>query len=67
MYPNLKAEMARRNVSVRKLSELIGMSITTLYDKMRGVSSFTFEECLKIKDALGVDVVVEILFAKEVA
>ena len=67
MYPNLKAEMARKNINVKKLAELTGTSISAFYDKLRGVRSFTFEECLKIKEVLDVDMALECLFAKGVA
>lgn len=67
MYPNLKAEMARKNINAKKLTEMTGMSISAFYDKLRGERSFTLEECVKIKEVLGVDIVIENLFMKGVA
>ena len=46
---NLKAEMARRNLSSEKLAQLIGMRPNTLRQKIRGNTEFTIPEAQAIK------------------
>ena len=63
MYPNLKAEMARRDITNRILSEKIGMPLTSFYDKIAGRKQFTLRECMKIKEFFGNEFTIEYLFA----
>ena len=67
MYPNLRAEMARKNISTVELAEKCGMATTTMYDKVNGKTPITLDNAIAIKKALDVDMPVEVLFAKEVA
>jgi transcriptional regulator with XRE-family HTH domain len=62
MYPNLKAEMARKGVTVRDLSEMTGISYNTLAPKMRGDKPLKLTEALKIYKVLETDVSVPDLF-----
>jgi transcriptional regulator with XRE-family HTH domain len=66
MYPNLRAEMARKNVTQVQLADFLGIRTATLSEKMSGKYPFTFDECLKIKEFLNVDMPVEELFKKAV-
>ena len=54
MLANLKAEMVRRNVSRERLAETLGVSATTVYNKMYGVRPVKPAEKMMICDALGV-------------
>ena len=65
MYPNLRAELARKNMSIPQLAELTGIKTTTLYDKYNGRSDFTLDEAVKIRDCLGLDMSIDELFRKE--
>ena len=65
MYPNLKAELARRRMNVKDLSEQTGIGLTGLYARMRGDAELSFSEALKIKNVLGVDMSLEELFATD--
>ena len=65
MFPNLRAELARRNMSIPQLAELVGMKTTTLYDKYNGRTAFTLEEAVKIRDMLGLEMSIEELFQRE--
>lgn len=64
MYPNLRAEMARKNVTMEMLANHLGVRINTISDKMTGKiqSGFTFREAKLIKEFLGVDMPLEELF-----
>ena len=65
MYATLRAEMARRGMSVSSLSEMIGMPMVTLRNKVNGRSKFTLPECIIVKKVLGVKMPVETLFEWE--
>lgn len=65
MYPNLNAEMARKGINKTELSRLVNMSLPNLSNKLSGRVKFSFDETLKIKEALGVDMTVEELFEKK--
>jgi transcriptional regulator with XRE-family HTH domain len=59
LFPNLKAEMARRGVTGLKMAEFLGISLKTFYKKMSGSSEFKITEMFRIRDmffdALDVD------------
>lgn len=65
MYPNLRAEMARKNITVSHLAADCGIKPTTLYEKVKGSSKITLDEAILIKTVLGVDMTLEELFEKE--
>lgn len=65
MYPNLKAEMARRNITVQELSHRTGIPYTTLYPKLRGERPIKISDAEKIREAVGADLVLDVLFSKK--
>lgn len=65
MYPNLKAEMARRKVTQSELAKQLNITIGTMSLKLNGKSNFDFDECTKIKSFLGTEKSLEYLFKKE--
>lgn len=62
MFNNVKAEMARKNLTIVDLSNATGIKYQALADKIRGDSSMTVADAIKIKSALGVDMPFEELF-----
>ena len=66
MYLNVKAELARQNLSVVDLSNKTGIRYQTLAEKLNGKYPLTLDEAKKIKAALGVDLSMEELFARSV-
>ena len=50
MYPNLRAEMARKNIKSTVVAEVLGISYDTMSNKMTGKSDFTRTEIFKIRD-----------------
>ncbi len=64
MYSNVKAELARRNMSVVDLSNKTGIRYQTLVDKINGKYPLTFDEAKTIKSALEVDIPLEDLFER---
>ncbi len=65
MYRNLKAEMARKNINQKQLASMTNMSVSGLSLKMNGDTKFTFNDVIAIKKALGTELPLEELFAKE--
>lgn len=65
MYSNLRAEMARKNITGYELAEKIGITNGTFSAKFNGKSEFTLDEAFKIKSILETDLTIEVLFAKE--
>jgi transcriptional regulator with XRE-family HTH domain len=64
-FPNLKAEIARKGLTVETLSLICGISYSSLSAKLAGRRKVSYEDALKIKNALGVDVPLETLFAEK--
>ena len=67
MYLNVKAELARKSMTVIELSKISGIRYQSLTDKINGKSPLTLDEAKRIKTALGVDIPLEELFAKACA
>ena len=65
MFPNLRAELARRNMSIPQFAELTGIKTSTLYDKMNGRTAFTLDEAILIRDILDPAMSIDDLFRKE--
>lgn len=63
MYSNLKAEMARKNLTIVDLSEKTGIRYNTLAAKLKGKYPLTLPEAIAIKKTLEVDLSIEELFA----
>ena len=66
MYPNLRAEMARRGVTMSQVAAELNVQLATLSRKMSGANDFTLGEARAIKDFLKVDLPIEELFKKAV-
>lgn len=62
MYSNVKAELARKNMSVVDLSNKTGIRYQTLVDKLNGKYKTSVEEAITIKSALDVNIPLEQLF-----
>lgn len=66
MYSNVRAEMARKNISMVDLSEKTGIRYQTLSEKLRGNSPLLVKEAVAIRNALGVDMTIDELFSLQV-
>ena len=51
----LKAQLARKNLTQQQLAEAIGISWTGFWKKITGQNSFTVDEVRAIRDALELD------------
>lgn len=64
MYPNLRAEMARKGLSIEKLAELLGITRGTLTAKLAGKRGFSLEEARMIRKILEVQMEYDELFMR---
>jgi len=62
MYPNLRAEIARRKLKMADVAEAIGLSETHFSLKMNGKYGFTLKEAFEIKKFLGTKMSIDELF-----
>lgn len=51
----IKAELARKNMTQGSLAKAIGISPTSLWHKMTGVTEFTLAEVRSVRDTLNLD------------
>jgi len=65
MFPNLRAEMARKGLTTNELSTCLGCSPKTIRNKFTGRSEFTRAELFKIKSTFFPDLTIEYLFQKQ--
>ena len=65
MYRNLRAEMARNNITALRLSEKTGIRYQTLTAKLAGESPITIAEAKKIRNAISQDLTIDELFDDE--
>lgn len=66
MYPNVRAEMGRKNMTALDLSAKTGIRYQTLTLKLNSKSDITIDEARRIKSALETDIPLEELFVEEV-
>lgn len=63
-YYNLKAEMAKRNITIQDIAVCIKKSYQTTHSKVTAKSPITIEEGTSIKRLLKTNMPLETLFAK---
>ena len=66
MFPNLKAEMARRGITQKMIAELLGKSESWVDNALRGKSNLPLIDGVKIKNEFFKEVDIEILFSDSV-
>lgn len=49
MYPNLRAEMARKGIGIQEMANMIGCTRDTMSSKLSGKTKISFEEASKIE------------------
>lgn len=64
IYPNLKAEMARKGFSQKDLAKALNMYEPGISYKMHSKSGFTVTEAIRVKKLLGVEMPLEVLFER---
>lgn len=62
MYPNVRAELARKGLTQEKVAERMGIADGTLSGKLNGRYQFTLNEARRLKEILETDIPIEELF-----
>jgi hypothetical protein len=62
MFPNLRAEMARKNIKAINLAKILNISYDSVINKLNGKTDFTRTEIFKIKDSCFPNLGLEYLF-----
>lgn len=65
-YPTLSREISSRGIKLRVIASAINISERTLYNKIRGIRPFTWDEVKVIQSRFFPDISVDDLFEKEV-
>lgn len=65
MYKELDIEILRKGMTKKMLAKKANIRYQTLIAKLKGKYPITFDECLKIKEALNSDLPLEILFSTQ--
>lgn len=65
MYPNVRAEMARQNLTLKAVARELNIRIGTLSGKLNGKYPITLAEAKAIKKVVKTDLPIEELFKTE--
>lgn len=66
-YPNLAGEIAKRGIKKTAIATHLNISYRSLYNKLSGDVSFTWEEICKINERFFPDMNKDVLFKKNEA
>lgn len=64
MLSNLKAEMARSNVTVAEIASISGKSYRTISDRIKGKGQFPIQDAIEVRNAFFPGMELEYLFAR---
>jgi hypothetical protein len=65
MYPEVRAEMARKKISLDTIANGLECTVSTASLKLNGKSPITLREAVKIKSIVGSELPIEELFKTE--
>ena len=65
MYPNLRAEMARKEINQNELADAVGITPATMSLKLSGKAKLTLDEAFAIKECVRSRLSLDALFATE--
>lgn len=63
MLKNMKAEMVRNGITTEMVMDVLHRSEKTTRDKINGRSDFSFDEAVRVRDALFPGLALEYLFS----
>lgn len=65
MFRNLRAEMAREGITVKKMAETLNIPVNTLRDKIKGRTEISLSLAFTIRELFFPDIDIFYLFKKE--
>ena len=63
-YPNLEAELEKRQITRRSLAKMVGVSHTTIIQKLRGDIALDSATAIKIREVSAIEIPLEELFKR---
>ena len=63
MFPNLKAEMARKNITVKEIAEFLEKNDSWLDNRISGKASLPLIDGVRIKNKFFPEIDIEVLFS----
>ena len=64
MFPNLRAEMVRKGITVSDISRVTHKTDKSIRNKLNGVGDFTLTEVINIRNSLFPDIALDLLFKR---
>lgn len=64
VYPNLKAEMSKKQITQAKLADLLGRTTSTISLKLSGQAPISLDEAFAIKSVIHSRLTLDVLFDK---
>lgn len=64
MYPNLRAEIARRGLSSKTIAESLGINPKTFGNKLSGKTAFSWPEACAMANTFFPDIDKDVLFSE---
>lgn len=65
LFPNLRAEMSRKNIGILSMAQTLGYNRDTLSRKLSGKSSIALDEAFNIQKTIFPDMDIRYLFARD--
>lgn len=65
MYRELLGEMVKKGITRKFLAKQLGITPKTLFNKINGITDFSWNEVKKIRDIVAPNMKIEELFKKE--
>lgn len=63
MFPNLKAEMKRKNITIRCMAGFLGRSESWLNNRLSGRTNLLLDDGVRIKNKFFPEIDIEVLFS----
>ena len=64
-YPNLRAEMGRKNINICKMAQMLGMNRDTLSRRLSNHTDIPLDMAMQIREAIFPECGIQYLFEKE--
>lgn len=65
MLNNLRAEMVRKNITVKEVADVLGVGNRATRDRLAGRVLFSVDEALAVRDKLFPEMDIDYLFSKK--
>ncbi len=63
MFPNLRAEMARKNITIKEIAEFLGKTDSWLDNRISGKASLPIIDGVRLRNKFFPEIDIEVLFS----